>query len=71
MLERVLTEKKLEEDMMIMTSSSHDTLPPGLLIGWVGDQREKKEEAVYQSLEVKLATNVEELTTVLILTPKP
>lgn len=70
-LERVLTEKQLVEDMMITTSGSRDNLPPGLLIGWVGDQKEKKEEAVYQSLEVKLAMKVEKLETVFILTPKP
>lgn len=70
-LERVLTEKQLDEDMMIATSGSRDNLPPGLLIGWVGNQKEKKEEAVYQSLEVKLAMKVEKLETVFILTPKP
>lgn len=70
-LERVLTEKQLVQDMMITTSGSRDDLPPGLLIGWVGDQKEKKEESVYQSLEVKLAMKVEKLETVLILTPKP
>lgn len=70
-LERVLTEKQLDEDMMITTSGSRDNLPPGLLIGWVGNQKEKKEEAVYQSLGVKLAMKVEKLETVFILTPKP
>lgn len=70
-LTRVLTEKQVVEDMMIMTSGSRDTLPSGLLIGWVGDRKEKKEEAVYQSLEVKLAMKVEKLETVFVLTPKP
>lgn len=69
-LTRVLTEEHLSEGMTITTSGSHDTLPSGLLVGWVGQQREKQEEAVYQSTGVKLAVAADHLTTVFIVSPK-
>lgn len=69
-LTRVLTEEHLSEGMTITTSGFRDTLPSGFLVGWVGQQREKQEEAVYQSTGVKLAVAVDHLTTVFIVSPK-
>lgn len=70
MLEHVLTEMELSEGMTIVTSGSDDSVPPGLLIGWTGKQREKREEAVYQSVEVVLAARPDELRYVLMLVPR-
>lgn len=70
-LERVLTDVQLSEDMMVITRGSDDVVPNGLLIGWVGEHVEKKEEAVYQSIDVTLAVKTEELSAALILSPKP
>jgi cell shape-determining protein MreC len=68
-LERVLTDVSLSEGMMIVSKGSDDSVPSGLLIGWVGKQREKKEEAVYQSVNVILAAKPDELRYVLVIAP--
>lgn len=65
--ERVLTSVDLEAGQVISTRGADGALPPGLLIGWVEEQPEKQESAVYQSVNVRPAVDIQSLQTVVVI----
>lgn len=68
-LEQVLTEVDLKPKQTAVSSGEDGAVPPGLLIGWVGNQIEREESAVYQSAQIEPAENFSSLKTVMIIKP--
>lgn len=62
-LEKVLTSVELSPGLAAFTSGI-DGLPPNLLVGWVGDEIQKTESAVYQKAYIRPAANPASLKTI-------
>ena len=62
-LEKVLTSVELNEGMPVFTSGT-DELPADILIGWVGDEINRTESAVYQKAYIRPAVNPADLKTI-------
>lgn len=64
--EKVLTEMKISEGAEVVTRGSDDKFPPGILVGWVGMQEQKDESAVYQSIRLSPAVDIQQMKMVAV-----
>ena len=62
-LEKVLTSVELSAGLPVFTSGIDD-LPADLLVGWVGDEINKAESAVFQKSYIRPAVNPSDLKTI-------
>jgi len=62
-LKKVLTSVELLAGQPVFTSGT-DGLPPDILVGWVGDEIDKQESAVYQKAYIRPAVNPADLKTI-------
>lgn len=68
-LTKVLTEIELRPSQVIVTEGADDVAPPGLTVGWVGQEIRRVESSVYQEAVVESPVNFSDLRTVSILVP--
>ena len=62
-LEKILTSVELSAGLAVFTSGT-DGLPPDLLVGWVGDEINKAESAVFQKADIRPAVDPASLKTI-------
>lgn len=66
-IHRVLSAVDLVKGEAIVTQGDSGRTPPGILIGWIGEQQSKDESSVYQEAPITWAVNPDKLNVVLVI----